>query len=385
MESVLDKSYQVIGLMSGTSMDGVDVAYIETDGKSHISFVAGETITSPPDLQVKLKSIEADISHVHGKVSKLSALDLKEVTYQSTMLHVQAIQKLIETHKLKMPELIGYHGQTIYHDPYEGISLQLGDPQLLSDLMGIPTVFDFRQNDIKNGGQGAPLAPIYHLAIARKNRWIPSIFINCGGIANVTIILSDDPMQMIAADVGPGNVLIDRFVRLKTDNQEQMDRDGNYARQGKVHQDLLQKLKIESLPQGFYEKKGAKSLSTYDCILPGEFEEISLKDGCATLGTYTVEALKHFLDPFLDHFPEGKIILCGGGWNNNFLLETIKRIFSSQKIFKISDLGFDNESFEAQIFAYLAVRHLKSFPFSFPQTTNVKFPVTGGQIFYPKH
>ena len=362
-----------IGLMSGTSMDGIDAALIKTDGENVIEEIS--SISMPYTLETRniLKNNEAMIRLSHCADEGTISL--------STALHIQAVRLLLHKTKYKSNniDVIGYHGQTMYHNPEEKISIILGDGKLMSKALGITVVNDFRARDISLGGRGAPFAPLYHLALAKRDNKIPVAIVNCGGIANITIINDKYPENMIAYDTGPGNGLIDRLVRLRTNGKEHMDANGQYGIKGKVHPDILEILYAKSTfknGQNFFDQRGPQALDINDMQLIPELDNLSLEDACRTLEAFTADSIvRSIKNSEPTHW-----ILAGGGWNNPVILSELKARLGTSNVMTATEAGWNNAALEAQIFAYLAVRSLKGLPLSFPNTTGVSEPTSGGVI-----
>lgn len=395
-----------IGLMSGTSMDGIDVALLETDGESRILEKGHLYYAYTREFQIALKAAEYSVRKHSGDLQQASLQfkqDLKEylklhqlpmnavlslatIIAESTQLHRHAVQQLLQQQKLKASDIsvIGYHGQTLYHQPQRQCSIIVGDGEMLANDLQIPVVYQFRANDIAAGGQGAPFAPIYHWALAKRDTFIPCVVLNCGGIANATLILNEDPTQLIALDTGPGNALVDAFVRQKTQGKENRDNNGRYGSVGTVNNAVLRQLYAESL-QGdkadFFKQIGPKSLDSGDFKWPAALEALSLEDACRTLEAFTADSIIHSLRQLKKPLPSLWIV-AGGGWHNPVIMQEFKTRLAQycpQAIVKTADeIGWHADSLEAQIFAYLAVRHLKQLPFSFPGTTGVTKPLSGG-------
>ena len=270
-----------IGLMSGTSMDGIDATLMETDGGEYIKTGITLSISYDNDFKIKLREAERSVRSAKKDIAAA------EVICESTKLHAKAVHLLLEKAKLtpKDIDLIGYHGQALYHNPNEGVTIQIGDGQLLSNLTSIKVVNDFRSEDVKNGGQGAPLAPLYHQALVTKINYFPVAVVNCGGISNISLITGKENDQVIGFDTGPGNVLIDRYIRQKTDNREFYDKDGKYGLKGEVNKVALNKL-IKKL-EPYLSRDFPKSLDPGDLELVKEIDELSIYDACATLENFT--------------------------------------------------------------------------------------------------
>ncbi|MCD6045182.1 MAG: hypothetical protein K0R48_345 [Gammaproteobacteria bacterium] len=404
-----------IGLMSGTSMDGIDAALLETDGQHHI--VAKGYLHYPykTDFQIALKAAEYSVRKHKGDLQQAALhfkaditeylntleqpvndyyapLSLEAVINESTQLHIKAVQALLQQQHIKSSDIrvIGYHGQTLYHQPQRQCSIIVGDGQVMANALNIPVVSQFRANDIVAGGQGAPFAPIYHWALAKRDGLIPCVVLNCGGIANATVISNDDATQLIALDTGPGNGLIDALVRQKTHGNENRDQDGHYGLAGTVNDAILQQLYTHSM-QGdkadFFSKTGPKSLDIGDFKWPVALEELSLADACRTLEAYTADSIVKSLLNTTAILPD-RWIVAGGGWHNPVILQEFKMRLTQhcpQAVVKTADdIGWNADALEAQIFAYLAVRHLRRLPFSFPGTTGVAKPLGGGVYCEPQ-
>ena len=404
-----------VGLMSGTSMDGIDANLLKTDGETVVQSLASAFYPYSNSFKFLLKSAEELIYQCKGDFSKacglwinpdvhtldselislleicnLNSISLENLIFLSTYLHHKAVIDLCDSQNYSPDniEVIGYHGQTLYHAPQQKKSLQLGNSQWLANQLKRPVAADFRSNDINAGGQGAPLAPLYHWALCTQTGIMPTAILNCGGIANITLIPNENPEELIAFDTGPGNVLLDRFVRYKTDQSFFYDYGGHWGMAGIVDHFALEKLFEESLSYNFLEKIPPKSLDSHDCKLPEFILQLSLQNGCATLAAFSAELMVRSLS-FFPIIPT-YWVLAGGGWYNAAILMQFKerlesRLKKSPQIFTASQLGWENDMIEAQAFAYLAKRVLKKLPISFPKTTGVKKPLTGGKIFYPEN
>ncbi len=358
--------YKAIGLMSGTSMDGIDAAIIETDGKDIARCRNYESITIPYDIDIKHK-IKTSIQLGN------SVGDLEE---HLTKLHAQAVRSLLQKNKLSNDEIkvIGFHGQTLIHQPERKFTYQIGDGKLLAELTKIDVVNDFRSNDIKMGGQGAPLVPIFHRAIAIKLPK-PIAIVNIGGVANVTWLGDND--EMLAFDTGAGNALIDDLVFKHTGKH--YDNGGEIAERGKVDYNVLDIL----MKLSFFSKKPPKSLdrNEFASYVNQNIANMKLEDAAATLVAFTVSGIIRAEDYFPSKVKE--FIITGGG-RHNFNLMSQLRSLSRREVITIDSMGFDGDSLEAQAFAYLAVRSIKGLPISFPTTTGVLAPVIGGKLNYYK-
>jgi anhydro-N-acetylmuramic acid kinase len=368
-----------IGLMSGTSMDGIDATLMETDGKEYIKTGATLSISYDHNFKIKLRKAESLVRAARKDIAS------KEIVQESTKLHAKIVNLLLEKADLKPEDvdLIGYHGQALYHNPSAGITIQIGDGQLLSNLCNIKVINDFRSDDIKNGGQGAPLAPLYHQAIIAKMNYFPVAMVNCGGIANISLITGRENDQVIGFDTGPGNVLIDRYLRQKTCNRQFYDKDGKYGLGGIVNKIALNKL-IKNLAP-YLNKDFPKSLDPGDLELVKEIEDLSINDACATLENFTAYCIATSIKP--NTLPK-KWILAGGGWKNPVITKFLEEYLAKEikPIIKHAhEVGLDGEYMEAEIFAYLAARSFLKLPISIPAVTGAKIPSLGGRLFIPQN
>ena len=373
------KLFSAMGLMSGTSMDGVDISIIKSDGHQEISFIFDEYFEYDPDLHKQILNIRDMVLNASDLLIYSDELSLLE--RQITLFHAKIINQISLKFKLDI-DLIGFHGQTILHEPHRKITKQLGDGNLLSQLVKKTVVYDFRQADIANNGQGAPLVPIFHYLLVNKilekyNLKLPISILNIGGISNVTQIINFSNLiqdNLLALDIAPGNCLIDEWVR--NNSKLYFDNNGEIAKSGKIHQYILNQA-IEN----FEIKNYSNSLDTKD-FDTSFVRGLSLEDGCATITNFTAklisDAIKHLNKKNLSN----KFLLCGGGRKNNFLIESIKENLKNEKINleKIDDYGFNGDYIESQAFAYLAIRSFLNLPISFKNTTGCDYPTIGGKI-----
>lgn len=383
--------YQAIGLMSGTSMDAIDAALIETDGYFNVRSLGGFSIPHDPEFYAKMKAIEKRGEGVNEIVSPEIQAIIRILDDQ----HAEAVLGLLEHlehESSKKVTIIGYHGQTIYHQPAQKKTVQWGNPQYLADRLKIPVMGDVRQNDVQHGGQGAPIAPIYHQALAVRDNLLPAVVINCGGIANVTGILGKTSSDLVGFDAGPGNGLLDRWVYEKTKGKESMDKNGQYALKGQVNEALLKALFTISCEQNginFYKKKPPKSLDIRDFHWPEAFSALSLEDGCATLAFFTAQCIvEAFQWVTTSTSPIRHVVLVGGGWHNPFIKKTLQQFIEKKYGTSIhmatgDDMGWSTQYLEAELMAFLAVRCLNHQPITFPTTTGVPYSLIGGKIFTP--
>jgi len=364
----MGKFFCSLGLMSGTSGDGVDTSIIQSDGDTEYKVVLDRYFKYSQNIFENIHGLKEEINNskdLNNLSSKIQPLE-KEIT----IFHAEIVKKIIKEYKSNI-DFVGFHGQTIFHNEKEKISKQLGDGKLLAKLTKKTVIYDFRQNDIKNGGNGAPLTPIFHKILKKIFKIKYVTFINIGGIVNITSILNEDSMS--GTDIGPGMCLIDRWMRQKT--KKNYDKDGIIAKSGNINYEALQ-----LLIKNFYKKENNVLKKTIQSFDTKHFDfsfvqNLTLEDGAATLTEFTsqiiIDAIK---EKNLDKF---KIILCGGGRKNNFLVEKLKKKFSLELI---DDRGVDGDFVESQAFAYLAIRSYLNLPISFPETTGCKKPSIGGVI-----
>ncbi len=361
---------RVIGLMSGTSMDGVDIALLETDGEAIHAF--GPTGYRPyaDDERAAIRAALAVAPGLSDRHARPEPMRVAEVAVTDT--HEEAIRAFLDDHAIDPGDIdaIGFHGQTVFHAPDRALTVQIGDGAALADRLGMTVVHDFRAEDMRRGGQGAPLVPIYHRALAgHAGLAAPLAIVNIGGVANVTILRGDgDP---IAFDTGPGNALIDDWVERHTGAR--FDEGGALARSGRVDAARLAAL----LSHDFFSKPYPKSLDRNDFEL-SHLDGLSVPDGAATLVAFTAESLARSLDMVA---PDGvgTVVIAGGGARNPAIVASLADRVAA-RVVTMDDIGLSADAVEAQAFAYLAARRLRDLPATFPTTTGVAAPVIGGEI-----
>ena len=371
----MGKIYKAMGLMSGTSLDGVDVSIIESDGNEEYSSILDGYFEYDNELYRKILKIRDKILSSEELFTYLGEINTLE--REITLFNSRVVNEMLKKSKATI-DLIGFHGQTVFHDPQKKISKQLGDGKLLSQLTKKKVVYNFRQNDLENGGQGAPFAPIFHNALANKidkkfNLGFPINILNIGGIANITTTVSWqdlwDKNKIYAYDIGPGNCLIDEWIR--KNSKKKYDKDGLIAKSGKIDELILNQA-IENFTTDYnYEK--SLDIKDFDIFFA---KGLSLENGAATITNFTAKLISDGMN-----FVNGnKWLVCGGGRKNKYLLENIKNNLKESDINLIDKYEIDGDFIESQAFAFLAIRSLEGMPISFPSTTRCKESITGGII-----
>ena len=374
------KLFSAMGLMSGTSMDGVDVSIIKSDGYDEVELILDQYFKYDTDLYRQLSTLRDKIKSSED-LTKYSK-ELSDLERALTIFHAEKISKIALKNGIEI-DLIGFHGQTIFHNPQIKITKQLGDGNLLSQLLKKPVIYDFRQADIDNNGQGAPLTPIYHRLLVnnflnkeKDNSAQPICIVNIGGISNATIIndISNNiENDLIAYDIGPGNCLIDEWIR--NNSNLTFDEDGKIAKSGKIDQLILNQA-IDNFKIETYSK--SLDVKEFDISFA---RGLSLEDGCSTITEFTAYLIAEGIK-FLNKNNSNKYLFCGGGRKNKFLIESIIRNSNLNKSnFDIIDnFELNGDYIESQAFAYLAIRSKLNLPISFPNTTRCNAPVVGGKL-----
>ena len=378
----MTKEYTVLGLMSGTSGDGIDASVIKSNGNDDYKVILDSYFGYPKEIFKSIHSLRGKIKNL--KDLKTNQKELGNLEKEITLFHADVVKKIIKNTSQNI-DLIGFHGQTIFHDGDKKISKQLGDGKLLSKSVKKTVVYDFRQNDLKNGGQGAPLTPIFHGLIAYKHKLIPpNIFVNIGGIANMTYLgpqITGDGgyvgTEWSAHDLCLGNCLIDQWIR--THSKKNFDKDGKIALSGKINKAVLTHALNNYYESELFWGLQKKSMDPRDFDLSFA-RGLSLEDGAATLTEYTADILaKSLRDKDNPSYDSPKIILTGGGRKNKFLIRRLREK-SHYTVLLIDDYGIDGDFVESQAFAYLAIRSYLKLPISFPETTGCQRACTGGTI-----
>jgi anhydro-N-acetylmuramic acid kinase len=371
----MEKIYTSLGLMSGTSMDGVDASIIKSNGEDKYEVVFDQFFKYDEEIYKELVDIRNKINSLEDL--EVSSIALEDIERKITLFHASACKKIISEYSPNI-DLIGFHGQTIFHNANEKISKQLGDANLLSRLLKKKVVYNFRENDMHNGGQGAPLAPIFHQLLINQNQIrLPACILNIGGIANITMISSKNFNDLKSYDIGPGNCLLDEWIR--KNSEERFDKNGELAQAGKTDEIIL-KQAIDNFDNIKNNNKLSFDVKDFDLNF---VRGLSLKDGLSTLTDFTaIIVYQSIIDSInLDKDIQLNILICGGGRKNLSLINSIKnKLPSNMKLSLIDDYKINGDFVESQAFAYLAIRSYLEKPISFPQTTNVEKPCVGGII-----
>ena len=352
-----------IGVISGTSMDGVDVALIRSDGGRQVEPGPGATFPYPEAIARELRAIVASPERAVGP--------LVELERTVTGAHVEAVRKFLDQFGIDPGSVavVGLHGQTVLHRPREHFTRQLGDGALAAAKLGIDVVSDFRSADVAAGGEGAPLVPLYHAAIsADLDR--PLMILNWGGVGNVTYLARDG--GVVAFDTGPANALIDDFLLRRRGLA--FDADGALAASGRARAELVEKF----IADPYFDRPAPKSLDrNHFHGMVGALDTLGDADGAATLAAFTIEAtaaaLRHVAEP-----PK-RWLVCGGGRRNLTLMRSLAARLGV-RVDPIESIGYDGDVVEAQCFAYLALRARRGWPLSLPTTTGAPWPITGGVL-----
>ncbi len=357
----MNKSFNSLGLMSGTSGDGIDASVIETDGKTQYKVLKNQFFEYPLSITRQIHKLKEEITNPNELLTH--SKDIELIAEQITDYHANAANEMIHKHDI---DLIGFHGQTIYHNSDQKISKQIGSGEKLSKITKKTVVCNFRDNDLNNGGEGAPLAPIFHKLLVKQNKIeIPVSIINIGGISNITSI--NNNFSMYSRDIGPGNCLIDKWIRLKT--KKKYDEKGSIARSGTIDKFILNQ-SLDNFYNNEISKKKSFDTSDFDLSF---VRGLTLENGAATLTEFTADICSKKIQ-------SGNIYVSGGGRKNSFLIERLEQKTNSE-ITLIDEIGVDGDFIESQAFAYLAVRSILKLPISFPETTGCSEPCSGGKIF----
>jgi anhydro-N-acetylmuramic acid kinase len=373
------KIFTSLGLMSGTSLDGVDISVVKSDGFNHVEVIFNDYVEFDKNLYSELTDLREKISKLEDLNNFLKKID--QIEKKFTIFNSIIVKKVIEENSFKI-DLIGFHGQTILHLPKNKISKQIGEGSLLSFLTKCKVVSKFRQMDLDSGGQGAPLAPIYHNQLSKiiNNKFklnYPMSIINIGGITNVSKILNEKNLEknLFAYDIAPGNCLIDLWIRKHSGKK--FDHNGDLAKCGKVDNLIL-----NQAIDNFEICSIDNSLDTKNFDL-SFVRGLNFEDGCATITKFTAylisEGIKK-IDQQTNSISKNYLV-CGGGRKNETLIQNINQFMGKNVILKnIDQYKIGGDFIESQAFAYLAIRSYLNLPISFPQTTRCKKPTSGGVL-----
>ena len=364
----MSKEKRAVGLMSGTSMDGIDVALIETDGESALRHGPAAGYPYPPEVRVGLRAGLAEARAVRARSERPGGLAALERTL--TELNAEAVGRFLAANGIEPAsvDLVGYHGQTVLHDVSRKLTVQLGDGRLLSERTGLDVVYDLRAADVAAGGQGAPLVPVYHRALAAQLTELPVAFVNIGGVANVTWI--GEGGRLLAFDTGPGNALLDDWMLARTGDAH--DAGGGVAARGRIDEAALTAL----LTNAYFGLPPPKSLDR-DAFSAHPIARLCVEDGAATLAAFTAASIAKARE----HMPrEPKTwVVCGGGRKNKTLMSLLAARVQNA-VAPVEALGLNGDFIEAEAWAYMAVRSVLGLPITFPETTGVPAPMTGGVL-----
>ena len=370
------KLLNCLGMMSGTSMDGVDISLIKTDGDNFFESIVDKYYEFPDNLYHELIKIRETINSKEDL--KIQHKEIRNIEKKFTLFHASLIDDLKSNFEI---DVVGFHGQTIFHSPKNKISFQIGDGNLLSKLVSKKVVFNFRKNDIDHSGQGAPLTPIFHNLISKKinekNKNISLYFINIGGITNLTKIDKNfDENFMEGYDIGPGNCLIDNWVR--KNSKFKYDENGKIASLGKLNELTLNQA-IDNFE--FNDFKNSLDINDFDISF---LRGLDFEEGCTTITEFTAYLIANGINNFRDKNDDLDLfIFCGGGRKNNFLIKRIKNYINNVKKFiikNVDDYELNGDFIESQAFGYLAARSIYNLPISFPKTTRCLKSISGGEI-----
>ena len=376
-----NKLFTAIGLMSGTSMDGVDASLIRSDGFNQFTNILDEYFEYNESLHqelIELRNLIININDLEQYSSRLKDLERK-----ITVFHSKIVNEISNKYEDQI-DFVGFHGQTIFHSPELKISKQLGDGRLMSQLVKKKVIYDFRQGDMLNKGQGAPLTPIFHNLLSKKINEkhqisFPICFLNIGGISNITKIIKNDENleeNLEAFDAGPGNCMIDEWVRKNSKNN--FDENGSVAKSGKINQLILNQV-IDNFKIDNFDK----SLDVKDFDISFA-RGLSLEDGCATITNFTAYLIAKGIEYANGNYDKPiKYLVCGGGRKNNFLIQSVKDYLKNKQniiLNSIEEYNLNGDYIESQAFGYLAIRSYLNLPISYPKTTGCELPTVGGEL-----
>ena len=371
----MSNSINSLGLMSGTSGDGVDASIINSDGKGQFKVLINKYFQYTEDISENIYKLKRNINKVEDIKKYVS--EINNLERKITLFHSNVVSNFTTNNYFEI-DLVGFHGQTILHSPKDKYSKQLGDGKLLSQLSKKKVIYNFRQNDLVEGGEGAPLSPIFHQLIVKEKKIdLPICILNIGGISNLTLIGDHKEENLISKDIGPGNCLIDEWMR--RNKKGNYDKNGEVASVGKTNELILNQA-LED-----FEHVKDKNINSFDV---NDFEinflrGLDLEDGASTITDFTSNIITSKLLSEISKYDLkiSKIILCGGGRKNKTLIHRIKKHCGQEVKFETTDdYGVDGDFVESQAFAFLAIRSFFKLPISFPNTTGCKSPLTGGVL-----
>lgn len=374
----MSKLKRAIGLMSGTSMDGVDIALVDTDGETRIKRGPSAFMPYSDGFRARLKAALMDARAISERQQRPGGL--AQLERDLTLLHAIALHDFLYQNALMAQDIdvVGFHGQTVLHRPQAGLTVQLGDGELLASEIGIPVIYDMRAEDMRHGGEGAPLIPAYHASLAQSlssKLKLPAVFVNIGGISNLTCVGPDG--SLVAYDSGPGNMLIDQWMELN--RQGSFDAGGDIAMSGEINREIADRY----LENPFFKSKRRSSLDRSD-FSPLKEGELSLADGARTLAYISAASIIRSAE----HLPSTPrtYIISGGGRLNKSIMTELSALAAGQGaiVLDADELGLNGDSMEAEAWGFLAVRSQKGLPLTYPTTTGCIKPVSGGVLALPK-
>ncbi len=359
---MIKNKFLAVGVMSGTSMDGIDISLILSDGKKSYKHIKSKFYNYRKSTKTILSKLVDSFS-----VSKHSLALISSTEELVTFEYITALKNFLKEQNLSKIDLIALHGQTIFHDPINKSSIQLCDELKIKSIFKLPIVSDFRQKDLSLGGQGAPLTPIFHQLLAQKLKITPPVcFVNIGGVSNITVI--DDQKHIYAYDTGPGMCLLDQYMFQK--KKIDFDKGGTHSLKGKANTKILNRL----MGDKYFRKKENKSLDrNYFSLNP--FMKLNFNDACATISAFTALSIIKEAHRFNAKY----LIVSGGGSRNKYVVNLMQETFRG-KLSTADHLNLNSDFIESQAFAYLGIRRIKDLPISFPSTTGVKYAVSGGKV-----
>jgi anhydro-N-acetylmuramic acid kinase len=367
-------SIKAIGLMSGTSLDGVDVALVETDGDRILALGPTGYRAYTDDERALLREALAAGAAMTDRTSRPGIL--AQADHFVTDVHTRVVEQFLAEEDIDKGEvgIVGFHGQTVIHKPEQRLTVQIGNGAAMARRLGVPVAYDFRAADVAAGGQGAPVVPVFHQAMARDLAHPhPVAVLNIGGVANVTYVDGGDP---VACDTGPGNALIDDFMRARTGAA--YDNYGDVAATGMPDESFIDRV----LGNPFFGLKPPKSLDRNAFAFANiDLSRFSVADGAATLSALTVQAVARIV-PHLPATPRAWIV-AGGGARNRTLMKMLTQTLSPATVETADAVGWSADALEAQAFAFLAVRTLMGKPLTFPATSGAPRPLAGGIVARP--